>query len=414
MDLYSFKLQNGLEVYIVPKKNVNNIYATLNVKYGSVDLNFKLNGKTINSKTGIAHFLEHKMFEQKNGEDPFQIFDKNGAMANAMTSNYKTSYIFSGPTDFEENINLLLDFVLEPYFTDDNVEKEKGIIIQEMKMYEDVPYRVGYNLCLKNSFVKHPIRIPTIGDFENVNSITKENLYDCYNAFYNPNNMFLVITGNVDPKKTIEIIKKNQETKKVKNNKVERIPVSEPDRVYKKKEIKYMNVSIPKVYFSYKVNISSIDMERRIIEKYLSIYLYSLYGSVSDFKEEIEKEKISNTDVDIMITKTDKHLLITFIAETKKVNKMISKIKEYMGSDITQVEFNRKKKTLLSSNIYLTDNIFSINNRIVNDVLETGDAIVDIYNENDNLKYEELEKMLKQLKFKETSTIIIKNDKKKA
>ena len=115
-----------------------------------------------------------------------------------------------------------------------------------------------------------------------------------------------------------------------------------------------------------------------------------------------------------MITKTDKHLLITFIAETKKVNKMISKIKEYMGSDITQVEFNRKKKTLLSSNIYLTDNIFSINNRIVNDVLETGDAIVDIYNENDNLKYEELEKMLKQLKFKETSTIIIKNDKKKA
>lgn len=412
LTLYHEKLDNGLDIYIVPKDNVNNIYATFTTKYGGVDTNFKLNGKDVKSPAGIAHFLEHKMFEQENGEDPFKVFDKNGAQANAMTSSYKTTYLFAGPTDFKENINLLLDFVQEPYFTDENVEKEKGIIVQEIKMCEDVPYRIGYNTTLYNSFVKNPIRIPVIGSEESVNSITKEDLYECYRAFYHPNNMFLVITGNVKPKEVIKIIKENQKDKQFKEQTLEKKEIVEPDKVYKKKEVKYMNVTIPKVYYSYKINIKDIDMEKRFIIKYLAIYLDSLYGSVSDFEEEIEKEKICNYGIDFIISKTDSHLLITFIAETRKVNKLIDKIKKYMGHDITLDDFNRKKKVILSSNIFMTDNIFKINNKIVDDVLNEDKVITDIYDENNNLKYDTMVELIKSINFKNTSTVIIKPNKK--
>ena len=163
LDLYEETLDNGLKVYIAPKKNTNNIYATFTTKYGSVDTKFKVDDKVITSPDGIAHFLEHKMFETSSGVDPFAIFDQNGAESNAATSNYKTSYLFSGPTNFKENLITLLDFVQDPYFTDENVEKEKGIIIEEIRMCDDNPGRVGYNATLANAFIKNPIRIPVIG-----------------------------------------------------------------------------------------------------------------------------------------------------------------------------------------------------------------------------------------------------------
>jgi len=413
LKLYEETLDNGLKIYIVPKKNVNNIYVTFTAKYGSVDTEFKVDGKIIKSPDGIAHFLEHKMFENEDGTDPFTTFDQNGAQSNAATSNYKTSYLFAGPTDFKENINTLLDFVQKPYFTDESVEKEKGIIIEEINMCEDQPGRVGYNTTLKNSFLKHPIRVPVIGSEETVNSITKEDLYECYNAFYHPSNMFLVITGNVDPKEAFKIIRENQNNKKFeKEYKKEVIIDKEPDKVAKKKEIKYMNVTIPKIYYSYKINIENIDLKMRFIMKYLSIYLDALYGSVSDFAEEVEQEKISNNGVDFVISKTNNHILVTFIAESKKINKLVSKINQYIGKLITIDAFNRKKKIILSSNIYMSDNIFQINNKIINDVLNENEVITDIYEENSNLKYDELINLVKKLNFKNSCQVIIKPIKK--
>lgn len=409
LDLYEETLDNGLKVYIVPKENTNNIYATFTTKYGSVDTKFKLDDKVITSPAGIAHFLEHKMFETSSGVDPFAIFDQNGAESNAATSNYKTSYLFSGPTKFKENLTTLLDFVQEPYFTDENVEKEKGIIIEEIRMCDDNPGRVGYNATLANAFIKHPIRVPVIGSVKSVKSITKEDLYTCYKAFYHPQNMFLVITGNVNLKETIKIIKENQKEKEFsKNYQKEVIIEKEPDKVAKKKDIRYMNVTIPKLYFSYKINIKDLSMDQRFIMKYLSIYLDSLYGSVSDFAEEIEKEKITNDGIDFMISKTDTHFLITFVAETKKANKLIKKIKEYMGKEISLDDFNRKKKVILSSNIYMSDNIFRINNYIASNILDYNEVITDVYEENQNLKYDQLLQLIKRISFKNTTTVIIK------
>ena len=411
LTLYEEKLKNGLTIYVVPKDNVNNIYATFTTNYGSVHTKFKLNGKLITSPDGIAHFLEHKMFETANGIDPFEIFDRNGATANAATSNYKTSYLFSGPSDFEENLTTLLDFVQEPYFTDENVEKEKGIIVQEIKMGEDQLERVGLNTTLHNAFVNDPIRVKVIGSEESVNSITKEDLYSCYKAFYHPSNMFLVVTGNINPDDVFKIVKDNQKKKEFNLEKVEKIYYDEPDKVFKEKDVISMNVTIPKVYFSYKINIENINLEKRFIIKYLTIYLDALFGSTSNFEEELEREKMCDEGIGLMINKTDKHLLITFMTETKKTVKFTKLLNKYMGQSITQDEFNRKKKVILSSNIFMSDNIYHINNKITNDILDNGEVITDLYEETKSLKYETMVDIISQLNFKNTCEVIIKSNK---
>ena len=146
LEIFEGVLDNGLRVYIVPKENTNGIYATFNTRFGSINSEFipKDKDEMVKVPLGVAHFLEHKMFEQKDGKDPFTFYSERGCDANANTSNYKTTYLFSGANSFYENINYLLDYVQEPYFTEENVEKEKGIIIQEIKMYEDDPYFTIY------------------------------------------------------------------------------------------------------------------------------------------------------------------------------------------------------------------------------------------------------------------------------
>ena len=215
IDIYHEYLDNGLNVYVIPKNDVNNIYATFTTNYGSNEVEFVPLGekKMVKVPLGIAHFLEHKMFEQEDGKDPFAFFGERGSDANANTNNFKTTYLFSGPEFFEDNMNYLLDYVQSPYFTDENVEKEKGIIEQEIKMYQDDPYTMMYERLLKNSLINNPMKDPIIGTIESVKSITKEELYTCYNTFYHPANMFVVVSGNVDPEKTIKLIEENQKKK---------------------------------------------------------------------------------------------------------------------------------------------------------------------------------------------------------
>lgn len=408
LTLYEETMPSGLRVFVVPKNNINNIYVTLTSNYGSVDTKFKIDGKTVTSPDGIAHFLEHKMFEQKDGVDPFTIFDRYGAQANANTSNYRTSYLFAGPSHFKENLNTLLDFVFEPYFTDENVEKEKGIITQEIKMGNDEIGRVGYNKTLENSFINNPIKVKVIGSVESVNKTTKEDLDICYKAFYQPSNMFLVVTGNVDPKEVFNIVKENEKNKVFEKHDVEKIKYEEPDKVEKKKDVVNMNLSIPKLYYSYKINISNIDLQKRIMMKYLTIYFDALFGSVSDFEEEIENNKLCDDGLEFMISKTDTHLLITFMAESKKPAKLVKTIDKYIGQDISLNDFNRKKKVILASNIFMSDNIYNINNKITNDILDNNEVITDIYEENESLKYEDLINLIKKIDFKNTCEVIIK------
>lgn len=406
LDLYYEKI-NGLDVYIVPKTNVNNIYVTYTTKYGSNNNKFKIGEKVYDMPAGIAHFLEHKVFEQEDGKDPFTLFSNNGADANAFTNYNQTTYLFSSPSNFEENMGILFNFLDNPYFTDDNVEKEKGIIIQELKMYEDNQFRKGFNKILENAFQIHPVRYPVGGTIKSVKKITKEDLYECYNTFYNQDNMFMVVTGNIEPIKVIEVIKNNLKAKDKIN--YELITYDEPDEVLKKEEIIKMNVTIPKVYYGIKMNIGNYDM--KIVKQYLSLFYDCIFDATSEFSEKMKSSKILDEDINYYFFNTDKHLLTLFGAETKKEPELVKEIIKTLSMIPDKETFERKKKIFISSIIYSSDSIFRVNNMITSSIINNGYFNTDLFNQIKSLNYEEMIEIINKLSFENDLYVLVEGKK---
>ena len=191
-------LPNGLRINIVPKRDYAKSYAFFATRYGGMDTRFCLNGKWLDTPAGIAHYLEHKMFDTKEG-NALQELAKNGAEPNAFTSNAITGYYFDSTTHFEENLEILLSFVSVPYFTEESVAKEQGIIGQEIRMIEDNPDWQIYTRMLECLYSSSPARTSIAGTVESISHITAETLYDCHKAFYTPSNMILTVVGDVDP-----------------------------------------------------------------------------------------------------------------------------------------------------------------------------------------------------------------------
>ena len=411
LDLYSETLDNGLLINVIPKENINNIYVTFSTKYGSIHDEFIPIDGTDYYKVpmGVAHFLEHKVFEQEDGIDPFTIFSSNGADSNANTSNYKTTYLFSGPSNFEENLCFLLDFVQQPYFTDKNVEKEKGIIEQELKMLNDKPYWKLYESTLSNAFINHPIKYPVGGTVETIWKITKEDLYRCYNSFYNPANMFITISGNVSPKDTINIIKNNQSKKKF--DKFKEITIKtydEPDKVASDyNEIK-CDVSIPKVSYAFKINKK--DYEINTLRAYLNIYFSLLTDTTSLLDEELRSKNIISNNLEYEVVNTDNHLLYIVSFETEKYDTIIDKLKNLIGKvKVTESDLDRKKKSLKSSFIYRSDNIYAINSKIDSDIIRYNKVIDNDFDFIDSLNIDTMNEIIDKLDFSNTTTVILKN-----
>lgn len=289
-ELFHEKLDNGLEVYILPKKGFNKTYATFTTKYGSIDNHFIPLGKDEYLKVpdGIAHFLEHKLFEKEHG-DVFQQFSKQGASANAFTSFTRTAYLFSSTSDVELNLETLMDFVQEPYFSEKTVEKEKGIIGQEITMYDDNPdWRLYYGV-IQNMYHNHPVSIDIAGTVESISHITKDLLYECYGTFYHPSNMLLFVVGPVDPNKIMMQIKENQSKKQY-----DRVPEikrqfeEEPKGVAEKKQVLKMNVQTSKCLVGIKAeNINQSGAEMLQHELTLNMMLDVLFGKSSENYHEL-------------------------------------------------------------------------------------------------------------------------------
>ena len=211
MTLFADTLPNGLRIRVIPRPGFEKKYAFFATNYGSVDTAFTLDGKAVYSADGVAHYLEHKMFDTEEG-NAMQAFAATGASPNAFTGYHMTAYYFSCTDRFEENLEILLHFVSEPYYTPESVEKEQGIIAQEIKMYEDNPgSRLGENM-FRAMYAHHPLRVPIAGTVESIQTITADMLYACHRAFYDPSNMVLCVVGDVDPelvrKKALEILPK--------------------------------------------------------------------------------------------------------------------------------------------------------------------------------------------------------------
>lgn len=286
ISVYHEQLANGLNVYVIPRVGFQQTYAMFSTRYGSIDREFVVPGDLQSTivPDGIAHFLEHKMFEQEDGEDVFNTFARYGASANAFTSFDMTAYLFSCTDNVPENVSTLLDFVQAPYFTEQTVEKEKGIIGQEIRMYDDdAGWRVYFNL-LAAMYEKHPINIDIAGTVETISHITKDTLYTCYNTFYHPSNMNLVLVGDVDPEAMIALVRDNQAAKDfTRQPDIDRIFPEEAAGVAKKRVEQQMTVSIPKVQFGYK-DLGSTGLQGRelLINEYTTaVALEAVIGKSS-------------------------------------------------------------------------------------------------------------------------------------
>ena len=202
--VYSERLPNGLSIFAVPKRGFHKSFAFFASDYGGVDRRFKLSGDWIDTPEGVAHFLEHEMFDMEYG-DALTMLSSNGANPNAYTSSEMTAYYFECIDKFPENLETLLGFVSTPFFSSESVEKEQGIISQEILMGEDDPdYCVYYNL-MKSLFRHNPLRNSVAGTVESIMRITPQTLYDCHKAFYNPSNMALCVAGNVELSEVVDI-----------------------------------------------------------------------------------------------------------------------------------------------------------------------------------------------------------------
>ena len=205
--VYRETLPNGLQIYVVPKPGYAKKYAFFATRYGGMDTRFRLDGKWLDTPAGIAHYLEHKMFDTREG-NALQELAKNGAEPNAFTANAMTAYYFDSTEHFEENLRILLSFVSIPYFTDESVAKEQGIIGQEIRMIEDNPDWQIYTRMMKALYAASTARTSIAGTVESISHITAETLYNCHKAFYTPSNMVLTVVGNVDPVHVVDIARR--------------------------------------------------------------------------------------------------------------------------------------------------------------------------------------------------------------
>ena len=287
-------LSNGLDVYLVPMNDKKRYYITLGTYFGSTTTSFTdYQGNKVTVPNGVAHFLEHKVFANKDGVDPMSFYSKSGTECNASTSYNNTKYIVLGTKNFKENFEYLVNFVTNPYFTDGNVEKEKGIIKEEINMYKDeTEERIDDDLRA-NLYVNDKHKYNVAGEVQDIEKITKEDLYECYNTFYNPNNMFLVITGAFSLEDAESVI--NSSLSKL-ENKCERRgeekfnePLS-PVKIFEKKE---ENVLVPKLLVGIKIDNRSLKLKDPVKRGlYLSAIINSNFGKTSKFYEKMTEDNL--------------------------------------------------------------------------------------------------------------------------
>ncbi len=348
--LYYEVMDNGLHVYVLPKPGFQKTYATFATKYGSVDNHFKVEGESETQvPDGIAHFLEHKMFEEPEG-DIFAKFASNGASANAFTSFDQTVYLFSATENIHENLETLIDFVQNPYFTDQNVEKEKGIIGQEINMYQDNPdWRVYFGL-IEAMYKVHPVHIDIAGTVESIGTITKEDLYTCYNAFYHPSNMLLFVVGGVDPEETMNLVRSNQAGKSYdKQGSIERIFDPEPQGVEEKRRESRLAVSLPKCLFGFKEKQVGLPAEEQLHRDLTTKLMMDLvFGSSTELYQKLYDEDLISDSFGHEYNSAPQYAFSAVGGDTKDPDQLLARIRtevdKLKASGFQKSDFERARK----------------------------------------------------------------------
>lgn len=413
LNVYEEVLENGLRVFISPIPR-HTIHARITTFFGGSILEFKMDGAKDFMKVpgGVAHFLEHKMFEKEDGVDPLSIYENNGASGNAFTNEFVTAYHFTGAGHFYDNLETLLKCVHEPYFTDENVLKEKGIISQEKKQDLDNPFSIVYDRSLVNVFHNLDFKNTVLGSLEDINSITKEDLYNCFNTFYHPSNMILTISGDIDPDETIKFVKdfyKNYDFKK--RPKVEIKHKDEPESVVKDRDIIYMDNLSKEVLISYKVKKPNYIKDDYLNKIYFSFLLDMKFGAIAPIVNVFAKNKNLISSVSSYLEVVDDYYVILFNATVKagedEIIDLIDKtIKDF---DFNEEDFNLIKKAVLNSTVLSTENSTGICNMISNQVYFYGKPIYDMYDKLKKLDFETFKKSIQNINLDNRSVVVLDN-----
>ena len=348
--LYIEKLDNGLTVMIIPKSGIQKKYVIWGTNYGSNDNKFIVPGENGETEVpnGVAHFLEHKLFEQENGTNSLDTLTALGVNANAYTTNDHTAYLFECTDNFYEALDELMDYVQHPYFTDENVEKEKGIIGQEIMMYDDYPDWQVYLNAMKAMYHKNPIKIDITGTIETISHIDKDILYKCYKTFYNPSNMALVVCGDFNPEEIIEEIKKRLVDNK-NQGEIKRITSEEKNSIVQEIIEKKFEVSRP--LFTIGIKDDTTNQEK-IVKKHIAIEILMnlIIGRSSKLYKKLYNEGIlsGQPSLDYEFGKTYAHVLITGQAtEPEKLYKDLKNtVKQFKEQGINEQDFERIKKLI--------------------------------------------------------------------
>lgn len=348
--MYYKELESGLKVYFMPKEGYTKQYAIFSTDYGSIDSKFIPIGEKeyLEVPEGIAHFLEHKLFEEVEG-DVFDKFSQLGADVNAYTNFTQTAYLFSSTENFYESLELLVKFVQNPHFTDENVEKEKGIIAQEINMYNDNPnWRVFFN-CLDKMYEKNPVKIDIAGTVETIQKIDKELLYKCYNTFYNPNNMILFIVGDLDFDEIIKVVEASEKKDYPDVEVIERYYPEEGNQVVSQLVEQEMMTATPLFYIGFKDNDIKESGKDRVRQDFMTnIILEMILGSASTLYNQMYEESLVDNSFGAYYTgkKNYGHSLIA--GQSKKPKEVYERILtefETQGENIlVEEDFHRIKK----------------------------------------------------------------------
>ena len=404
--MYKYILDNGMKVLIIPKENTNKKYVIWGTKFGSIDNHFiePVNKREVKVPDGVAHYLEHKMFEQKSGVDSLYTLMALGLDANAYTTNDHTAYLFSGCENFYKGLDELMDYVQNPYFTDQNVEKERGIIGQEIGMYDDDPFWKLYLNTMKCLYKNNPITLDIAGTVESISKITKEILYDCYTTFYHPSNMTMCISGNFNPDQLIEEVKKRL----IPHEKVGKIiriyPEYENDINEKRKEAT-MKINMPMFMIGYRDFAKDEDKIKKDVAQ--KIIYNSILGKCSKIYNEMYEKGLLFHEIDFEYEFSDEYAHIMLSGETKNIEEVYEIITNALENiEISKEDFERSKKRLYGEYVGSFEDVEDVGRMVLADSMK-GINSFDYINEINNITLEECKKIQKQIFKKEKAVLSI-------
>ena len=394
--IYVYNTKCGLPIYMWVNEKVSSMYASLSVKYGSVHTKFKIGKKTYEVPDGIAHFLEHIKFNIDEETTAHDEFYKLGGDANAFTTFDYTSYIVFATKNKKENLEELLNFVYNPFFTKKSVAKEKGIIVEEANMGLDDPYSIVFFHTLSNVLQKSKYRNTITGTPEEVNSINLEDVKLVYDAFYHPENMFLTITGNFNPYEMASVVEDNL-SKKSFGEYLQPIVIkeSEPKKVLEKYKEEKINLTYPRVKICCKMDMNKFKDYSKLELKILSNLIFNInFGATSDFRDELmEKGLIQGMSVATDIY--DDTFVISISVTTNFKEEVIKRIKDKLNDlQISDIDFKRKKNATIATLILDYEDVENVSYRIQDDILNNGGIITNLKEILEDEALEDLEELI--------------------